>query len=468
MAVSGVTHAAADSDLALARAKIKHVIIIMQENRSFDSYFGTFPGADGIPMKDGVPTVCVPDPTTGSCVKPYHDPRFINLGGPHGADAAAADIAGGAMDGFIVQARKAIGRCMDPYIPTCAHGRFVDVMGYHDERDIPNYWAYARAFVLQDHMFEPNASWSLPEHLFQVSAWSARCKLHDVPGSCVNALDQPDFPPDYPPDEPLHAPPIYAWTDLTWLLHKSGVSWGYFVVGGTEPDCEDDDAIACKPVRQSDKAPGIWNPLPYFDTVRADHELSNIRPVRDFARLAKAGTLPAVSWIIPSGPVSEHPPASIAEGQAFVTRIVNTMMASPDWKSSAIFISWDDWGGFYDHVIPPKIDENGYGLRVPGLVISPYARRGYVDHQVLSFDAYLKLIEDLFLGGQRLDPRTDGRADPRPTVREDVPGLGDLTSDFDFAQAARPPMFLKPVPYPRFKMPPIGTPRRGATHTPLH
>jgi phospholipase C len=118
-------------------------------------------------------------------------------------------------------------------------------------------------------------------------------------------------------------------------------------------------------------------------------------------------------------------------------------MRSRDWTSSAIFLAWDDWGGFYDHVPPPRIDRNGYGLRVPGLLISPYARRGYVDHQTLSFDAYLKFIEDVFLGGKRLDPRTDGRPDPRPTVREDVRRLGDLTREFDFSAPPRPPMLLR-------------------------
>ena len=117
-------------------------------------------------------------------------------------------------------------------------------------------------------------------------------------------------------------------------------------------------------------------------------------------------------------------------------------MQGPDWPSTAIFLAWDDWGGFYDHVAPPKVDRNGYGLRVPGLVITPYARQGYVDHQVLSFDAYAKFIEDDFLGGSRLDPKTDGRPDPRSSVRENAPILGNLVRDFDFNQKPRPPVLL--------------------------
>jgi phospholipase C len=123
-------------------------------------------------------------------------------------------------------------------------------------------------------------------------------------------------------------------------------------------------------------------------------------------------------------------------------------MRSPDWDSTAIFLSWDDWGGFYDHVVPPVVDQQGYGLRVPGIVISPYAKQGVIDHQVLSHDAYNKFIEDDFLGGERLDPSTDGRPDPRPDVREANPILGTLTADFDFAQTPRPPLLLPVHPVP--------------------
>jgi phospholipase C len=145
---------------------------------------------------------------------------------------------------------------------------------------------------------------------------------------------------------------------------------------------------------------------------------------------------------VPSNPVSEHPPSSIAAGQAYVTSVINAVMKSPDWRSTAIFLTWDDWGGFYDHVVPPKVDVNGYGLRVPGLVISPYARRGFIDHQVLSFDAFVKFIEDDFLGGRRLDPATDGRPDPRPSVRENMAILGSVVRDFNFKQKPRRPMLL--------------------------
>jgi phospholipase C len=149
-----------------------------------------------------------------------------------------------------------------------------------------------------------------------------------------------------------------------------------------------------------------------------------------------------VSWVVPSGAVSEHPPSPVSFGQSYVTSLVNAVMHSPDWKSTAIFLAWDDWGGFYDQVVPPTVDQNGYGLRVPAMVISPYARSGYVDHQTLSFDAYVKFIEDDFLNSQRLDPKSDGRPDPRPDVRENAKILGDLASDFNFNQNPRAPVVL--------------------------
>ncbi len=455
--------------------KIQHVIVIMQENRSFDSYFGTYPGADGIPMEAGQPAVCLPQ-TSGPCLRPYHETADVNGGGPHSQANATADVAGGRMDGFVQQAESGRKGCTDTNNPACTNGAAPDVMGWKDAREIPNYWAYAKDYVLQDHLFEPNASWSLPAHLFEVSEWSAKCTRAGDPASCTNQLQAPGLPPDFrsgnaglkpnrrrpakattttapatdaegDPVAPVTGPD-YAWTDLTYLLHKDRVSWGYYVVSGSEPDCRDDASVSCAPVKQNARTPGIWNPLPYFDTVRADGQEGNIQSVANFYDQARTGKLPAVSWVVPSGAVSEHPPATSTAGQAYVTSLVNAVMRSPDWDSTAIFLAWDDWGGFYDHVQPPHVDENGYGLRVPGLVISPYAKRGYIDHQTLSFDAYAKFIEDDFLGGQRLDPKTDGRPDPRPDVREDAPQLGDITRAFDFGQAPRPPTVLPVHPAP--------------------
>ncbi len=170
--------------------KIKHVIVIEQENRSFDSYFGTYPGADGIPMQNGAPTACAPIPT-GGCQQPYHDTADVNGGGPHNVASARNDVNGGQMDGFITQASKAKKGCgANVDNPACAVNAMPDVMGYHTAAEIPNYWTYAKDFVLDDHMFEPVKSWSLPDHLYLVSGWSARCSS-PKPSSCVNEIQGP-------------------------------------------------------------------------------------------------------------------------------------------------------------------------------------------------------------------------------------------------------------------------------------
>ncbi|MGA2037271.1 MAG: alkaline phosphatase family protein, partial [Acidimicrobiales bacterium] len=379
--------------------KIKHIIIIEQENRSFDSYFGTYPGADGVPTNNGVPTVCVPDPG-GGCTKPYRDKNDINGGGPHAEVNALADVDGRKMDGFVTQRDEATSSCANPEDPACYLGSGVvpDVMGYHTGAEIPNYWTYAKDFVLDDHTFEPVKSWSLPDHLYMVSAWSAACK-NASPSSCVNNIVGPVgvLQMEAAVDQALTtgtADIVDAWTDITWLLYVKHISWAYYVQTGDQPDCDDDSAETCAAVPQAYTTPGIWNPLPLFEDVQKDHQLKNIKPLDSYIAAAKAGTLPAVSWITPSLADSEHPPSSVHQGQAYVTALINAAMESPDWDSTAIFLDWDDWGGFYDNIVPPNVDQNGYGLRVPALVISPYAKRGYIDHQVLSSDAYLKFIED--------------------------------------------------------------------------
>src|SRR5262249_22530255 len=152
--------------------------------------------------------------------------------------------------------------------------------------------------------------------------------------------------PDKDPDA------IYAWTDITYLLHRAGVSWGYYVVTGEEPDCPTGDTN-CAPRFQDSATPGHYNPLQLFETVKDNGQKSNIQSYANSLAGARSGHLPAVSWIVPSKPVSDHPGRSPADGQAFVTNIINTVGRGPAWESTAIFLAWDDWGGFYDHVVPP-------------------------------------------------------------------------------------------------------------------
>jgi phospholipase C len=376
------------------------------------------------------------------CVYPTDATHF--KGGPHNRAAAVAAINGGAMDGFVDALPQSRRWCVDRTSPGCAP--FLgpdlqpDVMSYLERDDIPNYWTYADRFVLQDRMFGPTDGWTLPAHLFLVSAWSAFCRDTTDPMSCVSNVDLKSARQRWEYGEE----PIYAWTDITWLLDRHGVSWAYYVATGTcsVPPCDDsEDGVSVK-------TPAAKNPLPGFTAVHETEQLDNIQTHDDFFRALDDGTLPSVVWIVPGNNVSEHPQSSqgIDAGMAYVTELVNGVMKSDAWGSSAIFLTWDDWGGFYDHVLPPVVDENGYGLRVPALVISPYARRGYIDHQTLTFDAYLKLIEDRFLGGQRLDPATMARPDSRPTVREEIEILGDLTHAFDFDRPPRRPVILDPAP----------------------
>jgi phospholipase C len=427
---------------------IKHVIFIVQENRSFDHYFGTFPGADGIPMQDGNPTVCIPDPVLGKCVRPFHEAALINQGGPHDVRHSQLDVDGGRMDGFVRSvAQHSANECARTRLAqycddTLGPQGQPDVLGWHDAREIPNYWAYAQHFVLQDHMFAPTDSWTLPSHLYLVSGWAATCDSPYKPMTCTTDLRQQDITDLQ--RRGAH-PPIYAWTDITYLMQKEGITWAYYAGHSL---CGPEVPVK---VCESSGATPAQNPLPAFTDVHQTKQIGKVKRHADFFTAVSNGTLPQVSWIVPGrGGISEHPwtRAPITDGQAWVTRVVNAVMQSTLWDTSAIFLTWDDWGGFYDHVVPPRIDASGYGIRVPGILISPWARAGTIDHQTLSFDAYLKFIEDLFLGGQRLNPRTDGRPDSRPFVRENAKQLGDLRREFDFTQEPLPPLILDPHPAP--------------------
>ncbi len=273
--------------------KIKHVIVIQQENRSFDSYFGTFPGADGIPMKNGSPDRVRGRPghggLRGALCRPCRRERRRTPLGPqrHGRHRQRED-------GRLHRPSRSPGRkgCLDPTDPACTNSATPDVMGYHTESDIPNYWTYAKDFVLQDHMFEPNASWSLPSHLFLVSEWSAYCTEVDNPSSCVNALQT--RPAERPPNAPAYyggeaGPKTGGGNPKNGQQGQEGRPAHLRLDGSDLPAPQIPRELGVlrgerdraglprtrrpRPVRRYGRTPtlpGIWNPLPWFDTVKAD------------------------------------------------------------------------------------------------------------------------------------------------------------------------------------------------------
>lgn len=445
---------------------IQHVILILQENRSFDNYFGTYPGADGIPQG-----TCVPfnpkKPKLG-CIAPFHDQHDINSGGPHEATGAQLDVDdkgnGPEMDGFVYEqtngGSKSCSAKESPdgsrLSPACKGlipgvGRH-DAVGYHTSAELYNYWSYAQHFVLQDQLYESVRGWSGASHLYTSSEWSATCtNFTDVSTCTTNPIG----------DVPYKTQVRFPWVNLYQLLDKNNVSWKYYLGEGQEPDC-DDGEMTCEPQQQAGSIVSIWNPAPgfaYVEAQGANYIAAHNPDVNQFLADVKNGTLPQVSWIVPSLKFSEHPPAGITDGMMFVTSLVNAVMQSPYWQNTAIFVAWDDWGGFYDHVIPPTVDTNatatpiqGYGLRVPGLMISAWAKAGLIDHSTLSLDSYATLIEDLFMNSTRLNPTQMGEPDSRPTIRDAVTSVkfpngasanvGKLIDEFDFQQSPLPPLVL--------------------------
>jgi phospholipase C len=417
----GVTPAAATA--AATATPIKHVVVIMEENHSFDNYFGTFPGANGIPSG-----VCVPDPATQGCDAPYHVATEFTHALPHDYPNAVGDVNQGKMNGFIAQEQQ--------FCNCKTH----QSMGHFDATDIPVYWRYAENYALQDNFFEPVLSWGYPAHLSMLSAWSAHCASATNPMSCTGS-NTPGL--GHWKSWPSTTLP---WTDLTWLLHKNAVSWGYYVAQGTQPVCS---PTGCTMASQNPGTPTIWNPLPWFLDVQQDGELGNIKSQTSLYSDLSNGNLPAVSWVVPNYAESALPGwATNENSEPYVVNLINAIESSSAWSSTAILLTWSDWGGQYDQVRPPAEGSLGYGLRVPSIVISPYTKTGYIDHQLLSFDAYTKFIEDNFMGGQRLDPATDGRPDSRPAVAEANPALGDLTNDFDFSKAPAAPVLFPTITVP--------------------
>jgi phospholipase C len=309
-------------------ARIDHVILVLQENHSFDNYFGTYPGAIGPPAG-----------LTVEGVAPYHLPSVVTRNLPHSQGAAVAAWAGGRMDRFV----------------TAEGSR--ETMGYYDGGDLPAYWALAGRFTLADRFFSSFMGPSLPNHLHALAAQSA--------GESSNR--------ERPPRGGWHFP------TLADRMEEAGVSWkAYDGSAGKDPF-------------------SALNPILGFASVRGDpRKRAKVVPVRELFRDLRDGTLPSFSWVFPNAEESEHPLTDVRVGMWYTAAIVNAVMKSTAWGSTLIVVTWDEYGGFFDHVPPPRLDGDGLGFRVPALFISPYARPGIVDHTTYEFASVLAFVERRF------------------------------------------------------------------------
>jgi phospholipase C len=340
--------AAAEPD---AKTPIKHFVSLMQENHSFDNYFGTYPGADGIP-KDACQPIDLNRPKRG-CIKPSH------IGGravedlSHSHKTFVGQFRDGRMNGFVDAILRDTGDVQDL------------VMGHYDDRDIPYYWNVADEYVLFDRFFTSSNGGSLSNHMYWVTGAPGHGTGESVP---VGGFDEP--------------------LTIFDRLERKGVSWKFYVQNY-------DPRITFRSKTLGDRGSQVvWVPLLNYGRIIDDPEMfRKIVPMEEFYEDVRRGTLPAVSYIVPSGS-SEHPPGSIKAGETFVRTIVNALMRSSSWKSSAFMWQYDDWGGWYDHVRPPQVDAHGYGFRTPALLVSPYARRGHIESSTLDFTSILKFIEE--------------------------------------------------------------------------
>jgi len=336
---------------------IQHILFLLQENHSFDNYFGSFPGADGIP-----PGVKVEG------VAPFHLQSFRTANLAHGQRAVSTAVHGGAMDRFVTAEKSS------------------DTMGYYQEADIPNYWAYARRFALADHFFSSSDGPSLPNHLFALAATAGKVITNT-----------------------LRPPGGYSFPSLAERLQQAGVSWKVY---DGRPD------------------PGFsaLDPFAAFSSTMTSPEIrSRLVGTAELFRDLREGHLPHAAWIFPDAEESEHPMTDIRVGMWYVTAVVNALMKSPYWATTVLVVSWDEYGGFYDHVPPPRVNGVSEGIRVPALIISARARPGYVDATEYDFTSVLKLMENTF----GVAPLSDRDAQAQ-----------DISASLDAVQQPLPPFLI--------------------------
>lgn len=372
--------------------KIQHIVFIIKENRSFDSYFGRFPGADG---------ALVGRTSDGSTVRltPTPDKTPYDIG--HDWRDSEKAIDGGRMDHFDLIGNGRVEGILLPYTQM-------------RESEIPNYYAYARNYLLADHMFSSMSGPSFPNHLYTVAAQD---------GGALNNPPRAPWGCDADPDDTVevlsadgsitkHAP-CFDFQTLADRMETAGVSWRYYAPGQGQPGYIWSTLDAIHHIRFGP----IWD-----QKVVSDHQ---------FAEDARRGTLPAVSWLV-TGPGSEHPKHSTCVGENWTVEQLNALMEGPDWPSTVVFITWDDFGGFYDHVAPPS----GLGIRVPMLVISPYVRKGVVSHTTYEFASMLAFVE------QRFHLQALGDRDQN---------ANNMLDSFDFDQPPLPALLLTTRYCPHFQ-----------------
>jgi phospholipase C len=376
----GGTSSNTNADPGRDIAAVKHIVFIIKENHTFDNYFGTFPDADGATSGFVSNGHVVPlSPMTDIYNKPLCN-RW---------ECALEAMDHGKMDQFDL-------------IPNTGLNAYTQA----SEQDIPNYWAYARHFVLADRYFTSVHGPSLPNHLFAVAAQSGGVIAN---GTTSNGGTYCDGSPgtvlviDQKGDITTESP-CFDFLTLPDVLATAGISWRYYALEG--------DALFV--IRHVRNGPA-WN--------------QNIAPPERFIADARGGHLPAVSWLTPPPTgVDDHPPNSVCGGENWTVGVLNAVMQGPDWNSTVVFVTWDDFGGFYDHVPPPQLDQFGLGPRVPLLIVSPFSKAGYISHTVYDHSSILRFIET--------------RYELQPLTSRDRTASNMLDS-FDFSQQ-QIPLILQP------------------------
>lgn len=376
---------------------IQHIIFIVKENRSFDNYFGLYPGADGATTG---PT------STGQVLNLRHTPdQVVDI--DHEWVAALTAVDNGKMDRFDLIPNGDI------------NGQYL-AYSQLTQSDIPNYYKYAKNFVLADRMFSSVHGDSFENHLYIIAAQAGGVvtQKKGVPASSTWGCDAaPTFllqTEDETDGVISEIFPCFDFQTLADRLDGAGISWKYYAPGEGQNGYVYNTYDEINHIRNT----SLWT----------EHVVSDDQ----FAIDAAAGNLPAVSWLV-TGPNNEHPPSSSCQGENWTVQQLNTLMQGPDWATSAVFLTWDDFGGFYDHVAPPPMDLYGLGPRVPLLIISPYAQAGYISHTQYEFASVLKFIEERF----GLTPLTQRDAN-----------ANDTTDSFNFSQTPLPALILQPQTCP--------------------